>query len=106
AHSAQIEIVVPDIAGAALHPYQSALERSDCAYRPDTDQARVSLIVPGAFDLHRQSKHLQKQDSHQDDQVAVTAKHGFHKSSRQLPVVSCQLLIARLAIGNWFSLFD
>src|SRR5271166_703824 len=89
AHSAQITIIVPEIAGAVLSPDQSALERSDRAHSPDADEARAFRVVAAAaFDLRRQPQHLQKQDSYQNDQVAVAAEYGFHESSFKFLVSS------------------
>jgi hypothetical protein len=79
AHAAQIEVVVPQAASAVPHPDQAALEGSDGAYRPNADQARLFLIHAVLLDLHRQPEHLQKQHSHKNDQVSITANDGFHK---------------------------
>ncbi len=58
AYSAQIKVVVPEIAAAVLDPDQTALEGGDRAHRPNADQASFFLIAAAFFDLHRQPKYL------------------------------------------------
>ena len=83
ANATKIDVVVPEGAAAVLQPDQRTLQRSDRVDRPDADQAGFFYLTAAFFDLHGQTEHLQKQHSHQDDQVAVTAKDGFHKTSGQ-----------------------
>ncbi len=87
-HPAQVKVVAPEIAGAVLQPDQAALQRSNCAHRPDADQAGVVLGVTSALDLDREPQHLQEQHTHQDDKVAITSEHRFHEGNFKFLVSS------------------
>src|SRR5271166_4523981 len=86
AHSAQVKVVVPEVAGRSLRPDQGLFERSNSSNRPDSDQAR-GFTVGRALDLHGQAEHLGEQHAHQHDQIAV-ASEDIHNISSQFSVLS------------------
>ena len=57
AHAAQVKVIVPDVAGGGLYPYQHSFERRYHSHRPDADQAR-RFAVGRPLHLHGQAKHL------------------------------------------------
>ena len=62
-YPAQVKVVVPEVAGAGLHPDQYLLEGSYGADCPDANQAG-RLGVGRALDLNSKSKHLGEEDCH------------------------------------------
>ncbi len=84
-HSAQIKVVAPQIADAALKPDDTFFKRSNCIHYPDTDQT-ARFVLTGALDLDCKSQHLGKQNRHQDGDVAVAADQVFHGRNSEFPV--------------------
>src|SRR4029077_10423127 len=76
-HSAQVNIVVPEIAYPALAPDDDFFQRRDGADRPGANQTRRFTAAP-ALDLDCQSQDLEKQHHRQDRHVTVAADESFH----------------------------
>src|SRR5271170_2039690 len=57
AHTAQVEIVMPNVAAGGPYPIQRLFKRSDRSHRPNADQTR-RFAIARPLDLHSQAEHL------------------------------------------------
>ena len=73
ADSAQVKIVVPEVAGAVLRPDQDFFQRGDDVDTPTRGSGAWFSHLAAAFDLNREAQNLKKQDSHQKTDVTIAA---------------------------------
>src|SRR5262249_43133283 len=78
-HSAEIEVVMPDAADAGLDPHDGFFERRHGADGPHADETGGFILGRTPY-LNGQPQHLNKQNDHQDGDVAIAADEVFHKT--------------------------